>query len=233
MTCRTMAHGIRQVLLVVFCVTVGGSVWPTRLDAQVTDVRARREVERLRQQDASLRSSIQGQQIDRQAEIGRLEARIVKLERLVRGLPPRMDNTGLIELLVTLEEGQVLTSGLPAATEDQPEPSDSDRQRRRQQVLQLIAQDYMAALQVEALEMKVALLEHSAQLSSLQRLATKGLATRPQLELQQLKHENAEAQYARLEQQQAGLLKLFPAFFSVATLPAPKEDRPPSPNKTP
>ena len=202
------------------------------LQAQARDERARQAFNRLLLDDASLRSEIQGTRIDRQAEISRLEARIMKLEKQVRGFPKQMDHTGFIALVATLEEGQ-RDAAAPAADVPESQPSsDSDEstEARQRQVLELIARDYMSQLKVEILESQIVLQEHAAQLTSLQRLAAKGLATRPQLDVENLKNTQAEARYARLQQQRKGLLELFPSYFAEAE---PSEESLPSPDTKP
>jgi hypothetical protein len=99
-----------------------------------------------------------------------------------------------------------------------------DRQElTRKHALRLIAEDYMASLNADILDAKIDLMENSASLMSLQRLAGKGLASRPQLELQKIRQQAAEARYDRLKKQQAGLRELFPNLFP-SPLPPPRDD---------
>ncbi len=205
------------------CLIVTIMAAPGRLLAQLPIETTKPGSERLLLRDQSLRSSVQGARIDRQVEIGRLEGRIDKLEKLVRGLPQPMNNAGLITLVLALDEGQTPPADLPGPAEEQQPFSEDTTKALRTEVLQLVAQDYMATLKREILEARIVLFEETQQLASLERLATKGLASRPQLELQQLKLQSAQAHYSRMEQQQTGLAKLFPTFYSVPSDPPAEE----------
>jgi hypothetical protein len=63
-------------------------------------------------------------------------------------------------------------------------------------------------------------MENAASLMSLQRLTAKGLASAPQLELQKIRRQAAEARYDRLAKQESALKDLFPSLFP-SPLPPP------------
>lgn len=200
-----------------------------------TDPLTQQRVDRLYQRDEILRTSIQGQRIDRQAEISRLEGRIAKLERAADHPSQNFDSFRFLQLLMTLEENADQPAQVEVASEGESGPStmppqpleqptqDALSPSRTKRVLQFIADDYMAALNTQILEARIMLREESSQLMSLQRLASKGLATSAQVELQQLKNQHAEARFLRLRQQQTGLISLFPNYFPDK-LPPPSGD---------
>ncbi len=205
---------------------------------QVSDAITRQKVDQLFLRDESLRTSIQGQRIDRQAEISRLEGRITKLEQSARQSAQSIDSSRLISLLFALEAGfkanDVAANGEPQSFSSAEEEHksrtastvrmESEVDVRRQEMLKFIAEDYVAGLKSQMLEARITLMEEAALLMSLQRLGSKGLATKPQLDLQRLKRDSAESRYARLKQQQTGLRELFPSLFA-SDLPPPEEEQ--------
>ena len=208
-----------EVNLRLSCAVVCYVFCTTSLFAQNPNERTRIEFDRLRQQDSSLRSALQGQRIDRQSEIVRLESRLAKLEDRLEGLPSQSASLRLIDLLLILE----MAEGFDNVQMRDEAADDADGTNRptgrRMALLQLVVKDYLLDLQVKMLQAKISLTEESAQLMSLQRLAGKGLASRQQLELQKLKSRMAAAQLRRLEDQQEGLTKILPEGMVDLTVP--------------
>lgn len=240
----------RLIIMTALWLAVVGN--PSPSSAQFPDEVARQQVERLRQQDAQLQSSISGQRVDRQAEIARLEGRIADLERSLRRLSPPTQTADLVALLGMLGRPQPAASQSEAAQSDATQSDTTDSSDAEQdaapeqepaervvqtttrsssvltdeRLVQLVAHDYMAGLEVESLEAEAEVLEHSQQFASLERLAMKGLATQPQLELARLRLERARAAHQRLQRQHASLMKLWPDIFPQPPSPAAELPRP-------
>ncbi len=192
---------------------------------------AQQKIEQLRLDDSVIRSEISSAQVARQAEIARLEGRVLQLEEQLRDLPGVSGSRQLAFILglaavepserqkVTepaangeagkSEQAQAEDSTVPVTKESQPaaglQPS--------QIVQEIVVRDYVMSVEIELLDARVRALEKSREVKSLERLSSKGLASASQLELQIMQRRRAEMQVDRLEKQLAGLRRVYPDYF--------------------
>jgi hypothetical protein len=197
--------------------------------AQYSDELSRLRIEQLKQNDQLLRSDISGQRVDRQVEISRLEGRIAKLEEQLQGIirgEPTSELLALVLLLDRMEQGaeRVDAEDPDDSTQDarqssSPKPPDN----RERALMQLVAQDFSLQLDIGLLDAQAELLEADKMQQSLERLATKGMASSAQLEMQKLVRQRAELAVKRLLSRRDGLQAIYPQYFaSPESVPAPQ-----------
>jgi hypothetical protein len=217
---------------------------------QIYDGLTPQQANELRQYDFLQRTRMNDQRVDRQVEVSRLEGRIMRLEEQMRGVPHPNSTAQLAMVLALLDEQPAPIAGDPLAgdpprtdeasasptgsgdrkapaaeTPSTTTPSEARQTLVRQQVVrELVGRDYLASLEISIADTKVDLLELTGELTSLQRLSAKGLASGGQLELASLKRRRAELQLTRLEQQRSGIQRLFPQ-FTAATQDSPTEPK--------
>lgn len=137
-------------------------------------------------------SNIGENRVTRQAEIARIEGRLLDLEnRLDRfATAPKMNSLVLFEFLGKMGE----QSG------NQNQPSSSLRK--------LVLDDYVMGLQIELTRAQIDRLKASDQLQAIQQMQARGLASKPQLELKELENQEAALRVTRLERLLSGTKKL-------------------------
>lgn len=196
---------------------------------------AKQRLEQLRMDDAVLRSEISSAQVARQAEITRLEGRIARLEEQRLEPPASAASLQLAYVLgLAVEEPQDLPPPVAGGGGDSPPPeaaatpaSDTlpaPREATTGQpprpiktgelpavVRELVVQDYRYAVEIDLLAARARLLEKSREVTSLERLSGKGLASPAHLDMQRLHRRQAELQVQRLEHQLAALERIYPA----------------------
>lgn len=158
------------------------------------------------------RSNIAENRVTRQAEVSRLEGRLLEIEsRLDRLATPSTAATGLamIGLFDQLASGadqppEKISSG------DKNGNSDTAWTSARPEMLRLVAEDYILSLEIELARARIDRLKLLDGLRSLQQLRAKGLASQPQLDLQELEYQQAILRVARLEKLTGGYRQLLP-----------------------
>ncbi len=178
--------GFARCLLV--CV-VGAFASPTNsVYSQTNDGLERLRIDQLQQSDSLLQSEISSARVDRQVEVTRLEGRIAKLEESQRQRTGDTSSSQFASILNLIGSAQ------------------KDHQ-------ELLVRDYALALEIETLAARAVVLEKTQEVKSLERLASKGMASSIQLDLQVMHKRRAELQLSRLQKQLAGLQHTFPRLF--------------------
>ncbi len=189
---------------------------------------AKHKIDQLRLDDSVLRAEISNAQVSRQAEITRLEGRILQLEEQLRDLPASSGSMQLAFILGLAPVGLVAddeTQGRDAPVETNQAkseiPSEPDTKtgttaiiRQPSQVVhEIVVRDFVLSVEIELLDARARALEKSREVKSLERLSSKGLASAAQLEMQIMQRRRAELQVERLEKQLAGLRRVYPNYF--------------------
>lgn len=195
---------------------------------------AQQRIEQLRLDDSVIRSEISSAQVARQAEIARLEGRILQLEEQIRDLPSVSGSQQLAFILglaetepserkettvhVTNDEAgksdqaRVDPSAVPVTKENAPAAA----RQLSSVVEEIVVRDFILSVEIELLDARTRALEKSREVKSLERLSTKGLASASQLELQVMQRRRAELQVDRLEKQLSGLRRVYPDYFDIS-----------------
>jgi len=192
---------------------------------------AQQRIEQLRLDDSVIRSEISSAQVARQAEIARLEGRILQLEEQIRDLPSVSGGQQLAFILGLAETEpsdrkettvQVTNDEAgksnPAGVDTLPVPitKESVPAAARQPssvVKEIVVRDFIMSVEIELLDARARALEKSREVKSLERLSSKGLASASHLELQVMQRRRSELQVDRLERQLAGLRRIYPSYF--------------------
>ncbi len=200
---------------------------------------AQQRIEQLRLDDSVIRSEISSAQVARQAEIARLEGRILQLEEQIRDLPSVSGSQQLAFILglaetepsdrkettVQVTNDDDVEAGKsnpprvdPSAVHVSPVPITKESAPAAARLLssvvqEIVVRDFIMSVEIELLDARTRALEKSREVKSLERLSSKGLASASQLELQVMQRRRAELQVGRLEKQLAGLRRVYPSYF--------------------
>lgn len=192
---------------------------------------AQQRIEQLRLDDSVIRSEISSAQVARQAEIARLEGRILQLEEQIRDLPSVSGSQQLAFILglaetepsdrkettVQVSNGEAGESKParvdPTAVPNTKESAPAAARLPSSVVQEIVVRDFIMSVEIELLDVRTRALEKSREVKSLERLSSKGLASASQLELQVMQRRRVELQVDRLEKQLAGLRRVYPSYF--------------------
>ncbi len=220
-----------------FSCAVWLSVTPRGLQAQFTDRPlagevAERKIDQLKLDDSLLRSQISGAQVARQAEIARLEGRILRIEEQLRDLPGGSSEMQLAFVLGLANEPRLASQQTDLADQtevtnasDQQSPTEkhegssgAQTEPQARVIQEIVVRDFALSLEIEVLDARSRLLEKNREVKSLERLSSKGLASAAQLELEKMHKRRAELQLVRFEKQLEGLKRVYPEYFEAPTL---------------
>lgn len=233
MNLRVLVAGACGALLL----SMAGVLRAQNADLPLSGQLTRQQLDQLRLDDSVLRSEMRSAQSARQVEISQLEGRILQLEEQLRDRSSRSSTSELAYILslagsATVDSPAAETeaatttrtpesestapeqaaAGMP--TTDKPTTNLPANIREVGNIREMLVRDFVLGLEIELLAAKAEVLEKSREVKSLERLATKGLASAAQLELQQLHRRRAELRVTRYENQLSGLRRIYPEYFS-------------------
>ena len=210
------------------------------VDLPLSGQLTRQQLDQLRLDDSVLRSEMRSAQSARQVEISQLEGRILQLEEQLRDRSSRSSTSELAYILSLAGSISAVSPAMatePPSTAPKPESdATAPKQAKPEQattdmpsadlpsadlpsadlpvdIREMLVQDFVLGLEIELLAARAEVMEKSSEVKSLERLATKGLASAAQLELQQLHRRRAELRVTRYEKQLSGLRRIYADYF--------------------
>lgn len=157
-------------------------------------------------------SNIAENRVTRQAEVSRLEGRLLEIEsRLDRLASSSSADHGLAMISLFDQLSSASKQAIDSSpTADTTQGNDRPWRSVRPELLRLVAEDYILAMEVELARARIDRLKLLDGFRSLQQMQARGLASEPQLELKELEYKQAMLRVERLEKLTAGYRKLLP-----------------------